>query len=149
MGLGLAVIAAFLFGNAELLLVRALGAFLSRLYGLLRQTSLSDEYRFTWTAMSLGPLFGALAAYGGILLVVLLSKLNVLGTVFDGVTWDEPTQPVTLAVAFLFGFSERLLDRVTSAAERSMDAEDSPPAQGGREDRDPPDGGQSGRGGGG
>ena len=38
-------------------------------------------------------------------------KLNVLGSIFD-VGWSDLCQPISLSIALVFGFSERLLDSI-------------------------------------
>jgi hypothetical protein len=52
-----------------------------------------------------------LGAWAGILIANLAISLNVLGKAFQP-DWDHPCQAMTLAIALVFGFSERLLDGV-------------------------------------
>lgn len=75
-------------GGAVLLLVGALGAVVSRLFLLVRSREVPRDYATLWTTLLLSPFVGALAAYGGLLLVALLVQLDVLGGVVDGVAWD-------------------------------------------------------------
>jgi len=104
-------------GRAELLLAGALGALVSRLFGMVRTRNVPDDYPTLWTVLLLSPLVGALSAYGGLLLVTLLVELNVLGEAIGSIGWDSPRAGPTLGLAFLLGFSERLLDRLAARAE--------------------------------
>lgn len=99
------------FQNAVLMLAGAVGGLLSRLMQNLKaaQSSGSDDYGATWGALFLSPLTGALASWGGILLMILAAKLKILGAALE-FDWCNPYQPVTLAVALLLGFTERLFD---------------------------------------
>ena len=73
---------------------------------------MSNDYGATWGSLFLSPLTGALSAWGGILLIILGLKLNILGTALN-LDWCNPYEPVALAIALLFGFLERLFDSVT------------------------------------
>lgn len=106
----LIVVVAGVVGNPVLLLLGGVGALASRLFALLRSDSLAAEFRFTWTANTLGPMY-AVAAYGGILAIVVLRDLELLGVV----TWESPPTATVLGLAFLLGFSERLVERVADA----------------------------------
>lgn len=101
------------FDNAVLMLVGAVGGLLSRLMQNLKAAESSDDFGATWGALFLSPLTGALAAWGGILLMILAAKLQILGAIlkFD---WCNPYEPMTLAVALLLGFTERLFDDLTT-----------------------------------
>lgn len=103
-------------GNAVLLLLGAAGAFVSRLFALLRSDALTAEFRFTWTANMLGPVYGALVAYGGILAIVTLHHFQLLGDAFRGVTWGTHPDVPVMGLAFLLGFSERLVERVVDTS---------------------------------
>jgi hypothetical protein len=104
--------------HSLLLLVGATGGLLSRLSRSLDRKDVPTDYGASWTTLFLSPVAGALGAWAGILVAGLAVKLNVLGSDFD-VNWIDPCQmpPLTLAVALLFGFSERLLDSVLDKAE--------------------------------
>jgi hypothetical protein len=99
-------------GNAVLLLLGAVGGLLSRLTRTTAASEVSNDYGATWGSLFLSPLTGALAAWGGILLVILGVKLSILGAALN-VDWCNPYEPVALAIALLFGFLERLFDSVT------------------------------------
>ena len=99
-------------GNAVLLLVGAVGGLLSRLTRTTTAADVANDYGATWGSLFLSPLTGALSAWGGILLIILGVKLNILGTALN-LDWCNPYEPVALAIALLFGFLERLFDSVT------------------------------------
>ena len=102
--------------NAIFLLLGAVGGLLSRLTRTVRAADVANDYGASWGALFLSPLSGALSAWGGILLIVLALKLNILGSAVK-VEWCDPYDPATLAIALLFGFSERLFDRIASQIE--------------------------------
>ena len=62
---------------------------------------------------------GALSAWGGVLLIVLGFKFNILGTALN-VDWCNPYEPATLAIALLFGFSERLFDGIATQIDEKI-----------------------------
>lgn len=116
------------FQNAVLMLAGAVGGLLSRLMQNLKaaQSSGSDDYGATWGALFLSPLTGALASWGGILLMILAAKLKILGAALE-FDWCNPYQPVTLAVALLLGFTERLFDDLaTQVAPKLLPSSSSP-----------------------
>lgn len=125
----LVVLVAAIGENPELLLLGALGAFVSRLFALLRSDALSAQFRFTWTANLLGPIYGALVAYGAILAIVALREFQVLGQLFVAVNWGNGTSPVLLGLAFLLGFSERLVERVVDTSQQLLPSTAEPSAQ--------------------
>jgi hypothetical protein len=107
---------AFTFQNASLLLLGAVGGLLSRLGRNLKAADVENDYGASWGALFLSPVTGALSAWGGILLIILGNKLNVLGAALN-LDWCNPYDPMALAVALLFGFSERLFDGVVGQIE--------------------------------
>jgi hypothetical protein len=123
----------FMFGlaatlqNAVLLLLGAVGGLLSRLARTVSSAETGNDYGASWGALFLSPLCGALSAWGGILLIVLGLKFNILGTALN-VDWCNPYDPATLAIALLFGFSERLFDGIASQIEQKI-AKIQPPSQ--------------------
>ncbi|WP_327300240.1 hypothetical protein [Streptomyces goshikiensis] len=112
-------------GIAAVLLLGGLGGFLSPLIGVMR-----SQRRTSWGVLVLAPVGGALAAPGGLLLVRMLAdpELNLLGQVFLHNSWGAPAQPISLAVALLFGFSGTLFSRSPPPVSSS-------PPPGGRRDR--------------
>lgn len=107
------------FQNAVLMLVGAVGGLLSRLTQNLQAAEAPHDYGTSWGSLFLSPLTGALAAWGGILLMILAARLQILGSVltFD---WCNPYQPVTLAVALMLGFTERLFDDLVTQIEPKL-----------------------------
>jgi len=105
--------------NAILLLLGAVGGLLSRLARTISSAEVANDYGASWGALFLSPLSGALSAWGGILLIILGLKFNILGTAVN-VDWCNPYDPATLAIALLFGFSERLFDGVASQIENKF-----------------------------
>ncbi|HEX8817021.1 MAG TPA: choice-of-anchor D domain-containing protein [Terriglobales bacterium] len=99
-------------GNAIFLLLGAVGGLLSRLTRTTEAADVPNDYGATWGSLFLSPLTGALSAWGGILLIILGVKLNILGAALN-LDWCNPYEPVSLAIALLFGFLERLFDNVT------------------------------------
>ena len=105
--------------NAILLLLGAVGGLLSRLARTVQSAEVANDYGASWGALFLSPLSGALSAWGGILLIVLGLKFNIFGSAVS-VDWCNPYEPATLAIALLFGFSERLFDGVVSQLENKF-----------------------------
>jgi len=127
---GLLLILAFgVVGRREILLFGALGGVLAPLTTVWQRGDDLDskkrvradggaEYVASWGALLLGPVAGALAAYGGLLLISFLSndKLNVLGEVFRDNSWNEPIGSFGMALALLFGFSGGLFGKLALRA---------------------------------
>lgn len=105
--------------NAILLLLGAVGGLLSRLARTVSSADAGNDYGATWGALFLSPLSGALSAWGGVLLIVLGFKFNILGTALN-VDWCNPYEPTTLAIALLFGFSERLFDGIATQIDQKI-----------------------------
>lgn len=76
------------------------------------------EYVTSWGTLVVGPVAGALAAFGGLLLLTFLAdeKLNVLGEVFRVQSWNRPSTPFALGLALLLGFSGGLFGRIALKA---------------------------------
>jgi hypothetical protein len=101
------------------MLVGAVGGLLSRLMQNLKAAKVSNDYGASWGSLFLSPLTGALAAWGGILLMILAAQMQILGK-FLSFDWSKPYEPVTLAVALLLGFTERLFDNVVMQIETKL-----------------------------
>jgi hypothetical protein len=119
-GILLAVSLATFLGNAQFLLLGAVGAFLSRLYIAIKAEDVPRHYGVYWTTLMLGPIVGALAAYAGLLVLQMLNDLNILGAAFTSIQWSKPSSPGALAIAFLLGFSTRFLERFVAQAESRL-----------------------------
>jgi hypothetical protein len=121
----------FIFGlavtlqNSILLLLGGVGGLLSRLGRTVSSAETGNDYGASWGALFLSPLCGALSAWGGILLIVLGLRFNILGTALN-VDWCNPYDPATLAIALLFGFSERFFDGIASQIEQRIAKTQSP-----------------------
>lgn len=111
--------------NAILLLLGAVGGLLSRLARTVSSADTANDYGATWGALFLSPLSGALSAWGGVLLIVLGFKFNILGTAMN-VDWCNPYEPATLAIALLFGFSERLFDGIATQIDQKISKTQTP-----------------------
>lgn len=113
-GLVLLAVLVIAFGGAAVVAFGLLGAFVSRI-GLFAREGAPTRREFDWTAIMPAPVVGALAAFAGVNLVAALSSWGLLGETFDDVSIGS-TAVTTLALAFVFGFSERLLDRLVQTA---------------------------------
>ena len=108
-------------GHSILFLAGAAGGYSSRLMRALKRDNVPLDYGASWTTLFLSPLFGALTGWFGIALITLAARpeLNLLGPAFRLVDWYNPFSPITIGVAFLMGFSERLFDAVAGALDKS------------------------------
>jgi Putative Ig domain len=97
--------------HSALFLVGAAGGLISRLSRSLDRKDVPTDYGASWTTLFLSPVSGALGAWAGVLVCGLAYKLNILGQAFNA-DWSHPCDPGVLAIALVFGFSERLLDGV-------------------------------------
>jgi hypothetical protein len=112
---------AITFQNPALLLLGAVGGLLSRLSKNLEIADVENDYGASWGAIFLSPVTGALSAWGGILLIILGKQLNILGSALN-LDWCNPFDPAALAIALLFGFSERWFDDVAQKIVKSVSA---------------------------
>jgi len=119
-GIGLLLIAiiAATIGKPSLLLVGAIGGFLSRLGKILKSDRVPSGYGASWTTIFLSPLLGALSGWAGILLANLALQLGLLGQSLQFIGWTSNWgNPGTLGLAFLLGFSERYLNDMATNVE--------------------------------
>ncbi len=116
-------------GHSILFLAGAAGGYSSRLMRALRRDDVPLDYGASWTTLFLSPLFGALTGWFGIALLTLVARpeLNLLGPAFRLIDWNDPYGPITIAVAFLLGFSERLFDAVVVALDKHAGPQAPPP----------------------
>src|SRR3954469_3083976 len=116
---GLAIMAALVSqGYQDILMAGAVGGILSRLQRELLRRDVPSDYGLSWSVLFLSPVSGALSAWAGLLLLQALQKVNVfdLSTLLPASTdLTNPTGAI-LGVAIVFGFSERLLDRIVRQA---------------------------------
>jgi len=121
-----AVVLLEFFNNAGIvMLFGAFGGLLQRLWQLVYERDKKSNDPLFWSTLFLAPLAGALAAVGGLYLISFLNVTKVLGSsISNHIGWNQAfvpkTQVASLGVAFLLGFSARLLGnlvaRSTSAA---------------------------------
>ena len=116
---GLAIMAALVSqGYQDLLMAGAVGGILSRLQRELQRRDVPSDYGLSWSVLFLSPVSGALSAWAGVLLMQSLQKLNVidLSTLLPADADLTNPSGAILGIAILFGFSERLLDRIVRQA---------------------------------
>jgi len=110
-------------GHASLFLAGAVGGFLSRMTRELKRADVATDYGASWSTLFLSPVAGAISGWFGVALVMLMTDptVGVLGGPLKVINWDSANVAATLAAAFVFGFSERLFDRVVAGLEQSID----------------------------
>jgi hypothetical protein len=108
--------------NTTLFLLGALGGLLSRLQRMLTRDTVPVDYGQSWVTLFLSPVVGALAGWGGVLLVAVAVDWGLLGELFRKVQWDQPHHVLTMGIALLFGISERLLVSVVGGLEGKVNA---------------------------
>jgi hypothetical protein len=111
-------------GHIETMFMGAIGGFLAPLI----DARLSEAKQSTWGVRVLSPVGGALTAVGGPAGGEFLADpdVDLLGGVFRNNSWNNPTTPVALALALLFGFSRKLFSSMAITA-GSQFAASSPP----------------------
>lgn len=107
-------------GNAVFFLMGATGGFISRLMRVLGRQQLPTDHAGAWTTLFLSPVAGALGGWTGVLLVAVAVKFELLGKLFASVTWTDPYAEVALALALVFGISERALVKVIEGLEGKL-----------------------------
>jgi hypothetical protein len=122
LGLLFIALAAIAEGRQFLFLFGALGAFVSRLGRLLHRKPADTDYGASSGSIFLSPVAGAIAGWLGVALAAALSSasIHVLSDTFQEV-WSNPVGPLPFLIATVFGFSERLLNRVLTTAEQTID----------------------------
>jgi hypothetical protein len=129
-GLLLIVVLTSAFPDQSILfLVGATGGLLSRLSRSLDRKDAPTDYGASWTTLFLSPVAGALGAWVGVLVAGLAVRLQILSEALN-VGWDFTHEPMTLAVAVAFGFSERLLDSVFDKLDEKASPQAAQPAPG-------------------
>ncbi len=109
--------------HGTLFLAGAVGGFLSRLTRELKRADVATDYGASWSTLFLSPVAGAISGWFGVALVMLMTDptVGVLGGPLKVINWDSPNGAATLAAAFIFGFSERLFDRIVSQLDTAID----------------------------
>ncbi len=121
-GLLLIVSLGTLLEHGALFLLGATGGLLSRLTRTLFREDVPTDYGASWTTLFLSPVVGALMGWAGILVVILGTEFNILGSALK-VDWCNPYSPVALGLAFLLGFSERFFNGIMSQLQDKILAE--------------------------
>ena len=106
-------------GNALLMVTGLAGGLVSRLLRGARGAEIPSDYGANWTTLILSPIYGAFAGWFGVLILVAMKDLHLLGQAFDTLCWDDSR--LSLALAFLFGFSERMFTTVAESLEKAVD----------------------------
>lgn len=103
------------------MLFGASGALLSRCLRFLKATKLPTEYGVYWILLFLSPVYGALAGIVSVLLFDLLIEIKILSSdIFGRLLLSEPSGIYArLALAALFGLSERWLDNLLKQTEKT------------------------------
>ena len=114
-GLGL-TLALILAGYGPILLAGAVGGLLSRLARVYRGSPETPDYGLASAQVLPAPLWGSLSAWAGLHLISILQSQEIvsikqLGELIPPIK-SGSTQIPLLAIGFLFGFSERLLDSI-------------------------------------
>jgi hypothetical protein len=116
-------------GDGRVLLAGAIGGLLSRLTRFSGVRWLTTDFGLGWAQLYLAPPLGALAAWGGIHLLVLLQQFGTVdlhNVLADGqVQGTGANAGAVFGLALALGFSERLFDRLLRLASDTI----APPAE--------------------
>lgn len=104
-------------GNSALFIVGAAGGFLGRLTHLFKVKLGGADYGLYWDPLFMAPVLGAVTGWTGVLVVTLIGKLGLGGSVIQEFRWYDQYNSVALALAFLFGLSERFFVKLVAEAE--------------------------------
>lgn len=118
-------------GNTVLFVLGAVGGLLSRMRKALSRKDYAFDYGASWSTLFLAPVVGALTGWVGVLLVIVLTEAQVLGSVFEtilnikeieGIPWiDMEITKEAMALAVAFGFSASFFERIMETMESSAD----------------------------
>jgi len=133
-------------GYGPILLAGAVGGLLSRLARVYQGSPKMPDYGLTWAQVFPVPLWGALSAWAGLHLVAILQRSGVLSLPNLEDLSDLLTPPIPLgmdwipllAIGFLFGFSERLLDRMVEKTEELWKQQEEKPQEEKKPEEGPP-----------
>ena len=122
----LPVAALLVSGYGQILLAGFLGGLVSRMQRLVYGRGRPTAYGASWVPLFLAPLLGALAAWAGLHLLVLMQGLGVVdlsGVLPPGTDFRLTVQPSVVGLAVLLGFSERLFNQLGDQADRVLSHE--------------------------
>jgi hypothetical protein len=113
-------------GFGALLSAGAVGGVISRMQRLVFTRKASISFGSSWVPLFCAPVLGALAAWGGLMLIALLKATGVLS--LDGIDVSAAglhrPAAATLGLAVLLGLSERILNQLEQQASTIVSPED-------------------------
>jgi hypothetical protein len=132
----LPVAALLVSGYGQVLLAGFLGGLVSRMQRLVYGRGRPTAYGASWVPLFLAPLLGALAAWAGLHLLVLMQGLGIVdlkGVLPPFTDFRLTVPPSVVGLAVLLGFSERLFNQLGDQADKvlSGDPDTSSPAAAG------------------
>jgi hypothetical protein len=123
-GLTAVVLLAYAVNVQLILLFGATGGILQRLWQFVYERDAKNTDPLYWSTLFLAPVAGALAAVGGLYLITLLNALNIFGSSIKPIIGlHGPVTTVSaanLGIAFLLGFSARLLGTLAARSESAV-----------------------------
>jgi hypothetical protein len=122
----LPVMALLVAGYGPVLLAGFLGGLVSRMQRLVYAQGRPTAYGTSWVPLFLAPLLGALAAWAGLHLLVLMQGLRIVSlenVLVPGADLRLIPSASVLGLAVLFGFSERLFNQLGDQAEKIVTAD--------------------------
>lgn len=117
----LPVVALLVAGYGPVLLAGFLGGLVSRMQRLVYASGRPTAYGTSWVPLFLAPLLGALAAWAGLHLLLLLQALGIVSLteiLVPGSDLRMQPHAAVLGLAVLLGFSERLFNQLGDQADR-------------------------------
>jgi hypothetical protein len=123
----LPVIALLVAGYGHVLLAGFLGGLISRMQRVVYGKGRPTAYGTSWVPLFLAPLLGALAAWAGLHLLVLLQVLGIVkldAIVVPGETFRLAPPVAVLGLAVLLGFSERFFNQIGNQADKVIGGEE-------------------------
>lgn len=122
----LPVAALLVSGYGQVLLAGFLGGLVSRMQRLVYGRGRPTAYGASWVPLFLAPLLGALAAWAGLHLLVLMQGLGIVdlkGVLPPLTDFRLTVQPSVIGLAVLLGFSERLFNQLGDQADKVLSGE--------------------------
>jgi hypothetical protein len=119
----LPVAALLVSGYGPVLLAGFLGGLVSRMQRLVYGRGRPTAYGASWVPLFLAPLLGALAAWAGLHLLVLMQGLGVVdlkGVLPPGSDFRLVVPPSVIGLSVLLGFSERLFNQLGDQADKVL-----------------------------